>query len=134
VTTLASLVLGLPSYDRKLIDGKDFDSAALQRVGNNLKTEYINKCSFNSIAKSELDFLLNRIRDVAAEGQHKDSEQIILGRVGLLAAGTTIFNAILSVVGNHSLRIADRGVREGIIHELVESLRNEQSNTTMHPC
>jgi exopolyphosphatase/pppGpp-phosphohydrolase len=111
-----------------LIDGKDFDSCELQRVGNNLRTKYINKCSFNSIEKNELDFLLSRIGDVAAEGQHKDSEQLILGRVGLLAAGTTILNAILSVVGNHQLRIADRGVREGIIRELVDSLRNEQSN------
>lgn len=120
--------MGLPFYDRRLIDGKDFDSCELQRVGNNLRTKYINKCSFNSIEKNELDFLLSRIGDVAAEGQHKDSEQLILGRVGLLAAGTTILNAILSVVGNHQLRIADRGVREGIIRELVDSLRNEQSN------
>jgi exopolyphosphatase/pppGpp-phosphohydrolase len=70
---------------------------------------------------------MNRIGDVA-EGQNNDLDQLIFGRVGLLAAGTSIFNAILSVVGNHRLRIADRGVREGILHELVDSLRNEQCN------
>jgi exopolyphosphatase/guanosine-5'-triphosphate,3'-diphosphate pyrophosphatase len=128
VTTLASLVLGLPSYDRRLIDGREFNSADLQRVGNNLKTRYMSKCSFDTIAPNELSFLLHRIGDVTADSQQKDSEQLMLARVGLLAAGTTIFNAILSVIGNHPLRIADRGVREGIIHELADALKNEQSN------
>ncbi|MDR1908227.1 MAG: hypothetical protein LBQ43_05210 [Holosporales bacterium] len=128
VTTLASLVLGLPSYDRKVIDGREFNSVDLLRVGNRLQAKYMNKCSINLGDCPEVDFLINRIGDVAAECSSKDSEQFVMTRVGLLAAGTTILNAILSVIGPHTLRIADRGVREGILHDLVDSLRNEQNN------
>jgi exopolyphosphatase/pppGpp-phosphohydrolase len=47
--------------------------------------------------------------------------------MGLLASGTVIMNAVLNAIGNCTIRIADRGVREGILYDIVGELRTKQS-------
>lgn len=126
VTTLASLVLGLKSYDRKAIDGQDFKSSDLQRIGNNLLSRYLNRCS-NVVTQREQEFLAHRMCDVSSELASQSSDPFMYSRVGLLAAGTVILNAIIDVFGQHNLRIADRGVREGILHGLSDLLRENQT-------
>ncbi|MDR1597950.1 MAG: hypothetical protein LBR89_03375 [Holosporales bacterium] len=125
VTTLASLLLKIPSYDRKLVDGKEFDSVELLQVGERLFSKYTEPHTSNAITAKELEFLLNRIGDSISDKSSKNAEQFIRARIGLLAAGTSILRAIFCVMKDHPMRIADRGVREGIIHDLVEALRSE---------
>jgi exopolyphosphatase/guanosine-5'-triphosphate,3'-diphosphate pyrophosphatase len=127
VTTLAFFALGLKSYDRKKINGNDFNSSDLQRVGNTLLSQYLNNFSSDFFTKYDKKLLVDRIVD--HDMPEKDREDFLHTRIGLLAAGTVIFNSIVDIIGQHVLRIADSGVREGILHELIEKLKYSQGYT-----
>ncbi|GHS94206.1 exopolyphosphatase [Alphaproteobacteria bacterium] len=126
VTTLAFLVLGLDAYDRSRIDGFDFYSKDLQRMGNNILSQYLNKCS-SSLLKTQQNILSSRVMPNVTDFQ-TISESTFHVRTGMLAAGTVILNAILERIGPHNLRIADRGVREGLLYDLIEEVREEHQN------
>ncbi len=93
VTTLASLYLDLPSYDRRLIDGCWVPSAAMREIST-------------------------RLAGMSA------AERIALPCIGsersdLVVAGCAILDALLDNWSFETLRVADRGIREGILRTLI---------------
>ncbi len=94
VTTLASLHLGLPKYNRDKVDGawmKSKDIGALSR----------------------------KVAEMTPE-QRAAEPCIGTERADLVVAGCAILEAILSMWPVESLRVADRGIREGILRGLME--------------
>ena len=93
VTTLAAVLLDLPRYDRRRIDGLRVDPGTLGAVSRRLR---------------QMD---NRMR--AAH------PCIGPGRADLVVAGCAILEAVLRTWPVDTLRVADRGLREGILHGLM---------------
>ncbi len=93
VTTLAAVQLDLPRYDRNEIDGLVLDPDTIQGIAENLRG------------------MTNAMR--AAH------PCIGPGRADLVVAGCAILNAILQYWPADTLRVADRGLREGILHSLL---------------
>jgi exopolyphosphatase/guanosine-5'-triphosphate,3'-diphosphate pyrophosphatase len=93
VTTLAAVLLGLPRYDRRVIDGLLVDPDAIVSVSRQL-----------------------RAMDNAARAAHPC---IGPGRADLVVAGCAILEAVLRCWPVVSLRVADRGLREGMLHGLM---------------
>jgi exopolyphosphatase/guanosine-5'-triphosphate,3'-diphosphate pyrophosphatase len=89
VTTLAGVHLGLPRYDRSLIDGCHLDFAAIRQVSATLAA-----------------------MDCATRAAHPC---IGRDRADLVVAGCAILEAICRLWPVGRLRVADRGVREGIL-------------------
>jgi exopolyphosphatase / guanosine-5'-triphosphate,3'-diphosphate pyrophosphatase len=93
VTTLAAVLLELPRYDRRRIDGLTVETSAMGRVSDRL-----------------------RAMDNASRAAHPC---IGPGRADLVVAGCAILEAILRSWPVDYLRVADRGLREGILHGLM---------------
>jgi exopolyphosphatase/guanosine-5'-triphosphate,3'-diphosphate pyrophosphatase len=93
VTTLASLHLGLPAYDRRAVDGLIVASGAMRDIGTRL--------SGMSLAE----------RATLACIGHE--------RADLVVAGCAILEAILDIWPAERLGVADRGIREGILRSLI---------------
>jgi len=93
VTTLASLHLGLPSYDRRAIDGLIVPSTAMREISQRL--------SAMSLAERAA---------LPCIGQE---------RADLVVAGCAILDAILDIWPAERLGVADRGIREGILRSLM---------------
>ncbi len=93
VTTLAAVLLELPRYDRNRIDGL-------------------------AMAPAELSAVADRLRDLdhAARLAHPC---IGPGRADLVLAGCAILEAILRCWPVATLRVADRGLREGLLQGLI---------------
>ena len=93
VTTLASLHLGLPTYDRRLVDGCFVPGQAMREISARLA----------SLSPAD------RAREPSI-GQD---------RADLVVAGCAILDSILAIWPAESLRVADRGIREGILRTLM---------------
>jgi exopolyphosphatase / guanosine-5'-triphosphate,3'-diphosphate pyrophosphatase len=93
VTTLAAVLLDLPRYDRRRIDGLTVETAAIAAVSQTLRA-WTN----------------------AARAAHPC---IGPGRADLVVAGCAILEAIMRTWPVSTLRVADRGLREGILHGLM---------------
>ncbi|HEX5079405.1 MAG TPA: Ppx/GppA phosphatase family protein [Geminicoccaceae bacterium] len=93
VTTLAAVLLELPRYDRRMIDGVTLDPAEIGVVCRRL-----------------------RAMDNAARTAHPC---IGPGRADLVVAGCAILEGLLRSWPVDSLRVADRGLREGMLHGLM---------------
>jgi exopolyphosphatase/guanosine-5'-triphosphate,3'-diphosphate pyrophosphatase len=93
VTTLASIHLGLPSYDRRAIDGLIVPAPAMRAISQRL--------SGMSISERAL---------LPCIGQE---------RADLVIAGCAILEAILDIWPAERLGVADRGIREGILRSLM---------------
>jgi exopolyphosphatase / guanosine-5'-triphosphate,3'-diphosphate pyrophosphatase len=93
VTTLAAVLLDLPRYDRRAVDGLQLDPATLIAVSRQL-----------------------RAMDNAARAAHPCIGE---GRADLVVAGCAILEAILRCWPVASLRVADRGLREGMLYGLM---------------
>lgn len=93
VTTLAALLLDLPRYDRSRVDGLVVETQALSGIGRRL-----------------------RGMTVAQRAAHPC---IGIGRADLVVGGCAILEAILECWPVTSLSVADRGLREGILHGLM---------------
>ncbi|MFQ5348428.1 MAG: Ppx/GppA phosphatase family protein [Rhodothalassiaceae bacterium] len=93
VTTLASLALGLPRYDRARVDGVWLALAEMRRLA----------------------------REVALMDHEARRRQPCIGdeRADYVAAGCGILAAILDAWPATRLRVADRGIREGILRGLM---------------
>lgn len=93
VTTLASLYLGLERYDRNKVDGTWIKSQDIKYVSE-------------TIAKMD---------------HEKRASQSCIGadRAHLVVAGCAILDGILELTNAHRLRVADRGIREGILRTLM---------------
>ena len=93
VTTLASLHLGLPSYDRRKIDGLIVPGSAMRDVSQRL-------AGLSAAERAKLPCIGNE-------------------RADLVVAGCAILEAILDIWPAERLGVADRGIREGILRTLM---------------
>jgi exopolyphosphatase / guanosine-5'-triphosphate,3'-diphosphate pyrophosphatase len=93
VTTLASVYLALPSYDRRAVDGLLMPAAAMR----------------------EISAMLSRM-------SHEERSRFpCIGheRADLVVAGCAILEAIMDIWPAETLGVADRGIREGILRSLM---------------
>ncbi len=93
VTTLASLHLDLPQYDRKAVDGLSVPAASMRDIAARLST--------------------------MAPEQRRTLPCIGSERADLVVAGCAILEAILALWPADRLGVADRGIREGILRSLM---------------
>ena len=93
VTTLASVHLALPSYDRRQIDGLHVPVGDMRRISTMI---------------SEMDFK-----------ERSGLPCIGTERADMVVAGCAILEAILDIWPAETLGIADRGIREGILRSLM---------------
>lgn len=93
VTTLASLHLELPQYDRSLVDGLIVPSAAMRAI-------------------------TTRLSELPAEGR-RQLPSIGRERADLVVAGCAILDTVFDLWPAERLGIADRGIREGILRSLI---------------
>ena len=93
VTTLASLYLELPAYDRRAVDGVIVPAPAMRAISSRL--------SALSIAERAT---------LPCIGQE---------RADLVVAGCAILEAIMDIWPAVRLGVADRGIREGILRSLM---------------
>ncbi len=93
VTTLASVHLGLPQYDRNAVDGLIVPSESMRGISQQLS-------GMSAEKRSELDC-------IGAD------------RADLVVAGCAILEAILDIWPAERLGVADRGIREGILRSLM---------------
>ena len=93
VTTLASVHLALPSYDRSAVDGLHMPTGDMRRISTMI---------------AELDF-----------GGRSNLPCIGAERADLVVAGCAILEAILDIWPAENLGVADRGIREGILRSLM---------------
>jgi len=94
VTTLAALKLDLPRYDRRQVDGVDLEAGDLADVSRRL--------SAMSYDERTLHPCIGR------------------GRADLVIAGCAIFDAIFHIWPSPRIRVADRGVRDGMLFHLMD--------------
>lgn len=93
VTTLAAFHLGLTQYDRRLVDGMTISYEDLHKV---------------------IDNILNMSRE-----ERLEQTNIGFSRADYVLTGSNILKAICNALPIKSMRIADRGVREGILIDLM---------------
>jgi exopolyphosphatase/guanosine-5'-triphosphate,3'-diphosphate pyrophosphatase len=93
VTTLASVHLGLPAYDRSVVDGLIVPTAAMRDVSRRISGMSMGERSQVPCIGSE--------------------------RADLVVAGCAILESILDLWPAERLGIADRGIREGILRRLM---------------
>lgn len=94
VTTLASLHLDLPRYDRQAIDGLIVPSSAMRAISERLSTMPLS--------------LRQKLPCIGTE------------RADLVVAGCAILESILDIWPAKRLGVADRGIREGILRGLMD--------------
>ena len=100
VTTLASLHLELPHYDRKAVDGLIVPSQSMREISSQLSR-------MSPLERSELPCI----------GQD---------RADLVVAGCAILESILDLWPAERLGVADRGIREGILRSLMAAERQSE--------
>ena len=93
VTTLASVHLALPSYDRRVIDGLQVPIEAMREISARISDMTHQQCAGLPCIGPE--------------------------RADLVLAGCAILEAILDIWPARTLGIADRGIREGILRALM---------------
>jgi exopolyphosphatase / guanosine-5'-triphosphate,3'-diphosphate pyrophosphatase len=93
VTTIAGVHLGLERYDRRKVDGI-------------------------WMSKPSVDAVLNRIRNMSFS-ERAANACIGADRADLVLAGCAIFEAIRRAFPSERVRIADRGLREGMLTEMM---------------
>ncbi len=98
VTTLASLHLDLPQYDRRAVDGLIVPAQAMREISQGL--------SAMSLAERQ------KLPCIGRE------------RADLVVAGCAILEAILDLWPAGRLGVADRGIREGILRSLIAANGN----------
>lgn len=104
VTTLAAISLNLERYDRRMIDGVFLETPNVHRMSSEI-------------------FTMN-------QEERANHPCIGVGRTDLVVMGTAILEGICDMWPTPRLRVADRGVREGILMELVKDMH---PNKSVHP-
>ena len=93
VTTLASVHLALPCYDRRAVDGLHVPIEAMQKISEMIASmDYEERSSLPCIGSERAD---------------------------LVVAGCAILEAIMEIWPAKTLGVADRGIREGILRSLM---------------
>lgn len=100
VTTLASLYLELPSYDRKAVDGLIVPASEMREISARLSV-------MTPFERATLPCI----------GQD---------RADLVVAGCAILEAILDLWPARRLGVADRGIREGILRSIMAAERQSE--------
>ncbi len=100
VTTLASLHLELPHYDRKAVDGLIVPSKSMRDISTRLS-------GMSPAERSELPCIGH-------------------DRADLVVAGCAILESILDLWPAERLGVADRGIREGILRSLMAAERQSE--------
>jgi len=95
VTTLASLFLDLPSYDRSKVDGLNVATADMRAVCEQLAAM--------SISQRE---------QLACVGRE---------RADLVVAGCAVLEEICDIWPAPALDVADRGIREGVLRQMMRA-------------
>ena len=93
VTTLASLHLDLPAYDRRKVDGCIVPATAMRDISERLSSQSVSERAARAC--------------------------IGLERADLVVAGCAILEAILDAWPANELKVADRGIREGILRAMM---------------
>ncbi len=93
VTTLASLHLELPAYDRRKVDGCVVPADAMRCISTKLSSQSIRERAAHACIGQE--------------------------RADLVVAGCAILEAILDAWPAEQLKVADRGIREGILRSMM---------------
>ena len=101
VTTLASLFLDLPSYDRSQIDGLNVATADMRAVCRKLA-----------------QLSLSEREQLACVGRE---------RADLVVAGCAVLEEICDIWPAPALDVADRGIREGVLRQLMRAHATGQS-------
>lgn len=97
VTTVAGIHLGLPRYDRRMVDGLWMEEAEILTVIDRLvEMDYAARSANACIGRERADLVL---------------------------AGCAIFEAIRRAFPSRKVRIADRGLREGILLRMMHEDR-----------
>jgi len=94
VTTLASVYLGLPRYDRQAIDGLIVPARSMREIAERLSLMSIDERIAQPCIGTE--------------------------RADLVVAGCAILESILDIWPADRLGVADRGIREGILRSLMD--------------
>lgn len=106
VTTLASLHLELPQYDRRAVDGLIVPSASMRDIST-------------------------RLSGMSPE-ERRSLPCIGNDRADLVVAGCAILESILDIWPADRLGVADRGIREGILRSLMAAdVEGEKSRATV---
>ncbi|WP_336979852.1 Ppx/GppA phosphatase family protein [Altererythrobacter fulvus] len=105
VTTLASVHLDLPQYDRKAVDGLIVPADSMRSISGRLST-------LSPAERRQLPCIGNE-------------------RADLVVAGCAILESILDIWPAERLGVADRGIREGILRSLM-SADNEGEQARAH--
>jgi exopolyphosphatase / guanosine-5'-triphosphate,3'-diphosphate pyrophosphatase len=93
VTTLASVHLALPAYDRRAVDGLHVPVAAMQKISSMIaEMDHDERAALPCIGRDRAD---------------------------LVVAGCAILEAIVEIWPAEKLGVADRGIREGILRSLM---------------
>jgi exopolyphosphatase/guanosine-5'-triphosphate,3'-diphosphate pyrophosphatase len=93
VTTLASVHLALPAYDRRAVDGLHVPIEAMQKISSTIAgMDYDERSGLPCIGNERAD---------------------------LVVAGCAILEAIIEIWPAKNLGVADRGIREGILRSLM---------------
>jgi exopolyphosphatase/guanosine-5'-triphosphate,3'-diphosphate pyrophosphatase len=101
MTTLAGVSLNLPRYDRSIVDGATLDFDEVQSVSE-------------------------RLRQLTCE-ERAAHPCIGAERAKLVVAGCAVLEAIMRCWSVGRIRVADRGVREGILFELMQQADTERN-------
>ena len=102
VTTLAGVHLGLPRYDRSQVDGMWMRSNALLDVtAQLLMAGFSGRAAMPCIGADRADFVMS---------------------------GAAILNSIMMTWPSHRIRVADRGLREGLLYSLMQTTGAPPSN------
>ncbi|MEZ5759267.1 MAG: Ppx/GppA phosphatase family protein [Emcibacteraceae bacterium] len=103
VTTLTSMHLNQAIYDRNEVDGAWMKAADLVNLCQDLaKLDYAERLALNNIGND---------------------------RAELVVAGCAILDAIIDVWPIDDVRVADRGIREGMLHHLMDEQRQKNRAT-----
>jgi len=93
VTTLASVHLALPSYDRRAVDGLKMPTASMRGIAEMMsRMSHAERAALPCIGHERAD---------------------------LVVAGCAILEAIMDIWPAKTLGVADRGIREGILRSLM---------------
>lgn len=98
VTTLASLHLALPQYDRRAVDGLVVPAKSMRSISNRLA--------------------------LLSPAERQNVPCIGRERADLVVAGCAILESILDIWPADRLGVADRGIREGILRSLMSGGRH----------
>ncbi len=93
VTTLASVHLALPSYDRRAVDGLKVPADSMRQI--------------------------SRMMSRMSIAERAELPCIGMDRADLVVAGCAILDAIMDIWPAKTLGVADRGIREGILRSLM---------------